>query len=101
MRSVVFSLGHNLSHGNEYFEHFYKQLKARGKHTHAAYIAVGNKFIKVAYAMLQKRRPFLPPLWKGEPLAKLVAESIKSPEYAESAQKKLQQLLALPLRIVC
>ncbi|KJS67270.1 MAG: hypothetical protein JL50_07765, partial [Peptococcaceae bacterium BICA1-7] len=69
--------------------------------THAAYIAVGNKFIKVAYAMLQKRRPFLPPLWDGEPLAKLVTESIKLPKHAVIAQEKLQQLLADPLKKVC
>jgi len=102
LRCVIFSLGHNLSHGNEYFEHFYRQLKARGKHTHAAYIAVGNKFIRVAYAMLQKRRPFLPPLWEGEPLAKLLTESIKLPKHAVIAQEKLQQLLlADPLKKIC
>ena len=94
LRSVVFTLGKNLSHGNDYFEYFYQRLKSKGKHTQAAYIAVGNKFIKVAFAMLRKRRPYLPPLWEGETLTRLVTAPVKDPKHAALAAEKMQQLLA-------
>ncbi|WP_148295055.1 IS110 family transposase [Gracilibacillus boraciitolerans] len=66
LRATIYTIGKNLSHDNPYFEDFYARLKAKGKHTHAAYIAGGNKFLKVAFSMLNKGRPpFMPPLWMG------------------------------------
>jgi transposase len=93
LRAVIFTIGKNLSHGNPYFEDFYKRLKSKGKHTHAAYIAVGNKFLKVAFSMLKKGRPFMPPLWEGQSLTVTTSSSIKCVKHAEKAQETLQTIL--------
>lgn len=93
LRAIIFTIGKNLSHGNLYFEDFYKRLKSKGKHTHAAYIAVGNKFLKVAFSMLKRGRPFMPPLWEGQSLTVTTSSSIKCTKHAERAQKTLQNIL--------
>lgn len=93
LRETIFTIGKNLSHGNPYFEDFYTRLKDKGKHTHAAYIAVGNKFLKVAFSMLKKGRPFMPPLWEGVSLTVTTSSSLKCSQHAETAQETLQTIL--------
>ena len=54
------------------------------------YIAVGNKFIKVAFAMLRDHKLFDPPMWKGESLTSNIFDKIDSPENKEIAFKTLE-----------
>jgi transposase len=65
-REVVYSIGKNLSEGrytNPYFVKFRNQLSCRFPKQKR--IAVGNKFIRVAFAMLTKAEVFNPETWNG------------------------------------
>jgi transposase len=65
-REVVYTIGKNLSEGrytNPYFLNFRNQLSCRFPKQKR--IAVGNKFIKVAFAMLTKGELFNPETWVG------------------------------------
>jgi transposase len=67
-RVLVYLIGKNLiqGRGNAYFKVFAERLK--GKNAKAIRIAVGNKFIRVAYAMLTQQKLFNPPGWGGPAL---------------------------------
>ncbi|AST90630.1 IS110 family transposase [Sutcliffiella cohnii] len=58
LRRAVFNAGKTLSTHNEALRPFYKRLKENGKKTRQAYIAMGNKFLKIAFAMLKNQQPF-------------------------------------------
>jgi transposase len=65
-REVVYSIGKNLSEGrytNPYFVKFRNQLSCRFPKQKR--IAVGNKYIRVAFAMLTKGELFNPETWDG------------------------------------
>jgi len=76
-REVVYTIGKNLSEGrytNPYFVKFRNQLSCRFPKQKR--IAVGNKYIRVAFAMLTKGELFNPETWGGpcltvDPLRKL------------------------------
>ena len=69
LRELVYTIGKNLSelHPNPYFNAFRERLV--GLTTNQKRIAVGNKFIRVAYAMLTRGEIFSPKTWLGPPLA--------------------------------
>lgn len=81
LREVVTRIGKNLSEGsNPYFAAFAKHLSCR--YAKQKRVATGNKFIRVAYAMLTKGELFEPKTWQGQaltvnPLGKLKAKNIK------------------------
>ena len=58
LRYVVFLVGRNLCLHNQNLKAFYQRLKSRGKHDRAIFIAMGNKMLKIAFAMLRDRLPF-------------------------------------------
>jgi transposase len=58
-RYIVFIAGKCLCQHNADLKPFYQRLKEKGKHARKIYIAMGNKFIKIAYAMLRDGKPFL------------------------------------------
>jgi len=58
LRYVVYLAGRNLCLHNKDLKAFYERLKARGKHERAIFVAMGNKMLKVAFAMLRDRAPF-------------------------------------------
>ena len=82
LREVVTRIGKNLSEGsNPYFAAFAKHLSCR--YAKQKRVAIGNKFIRVAHAMLTKGELFEPKVWQGEsltvnPLGKLKAKNIKA-----------------------
>lgn len=94
-RTAIYSIGFNLANGktNPYFRTFAERLKANGKKGSQIWIATGNKFIRVAFALLRDKKLFNPPLWNGLPLTKNVLSKIKSKENKEVAQKTLDSLL--------
>ncbi len=47
-----------LSVHNDTLKPFYTRLKEKGKRAGKIYIAMGNKFIRIAFAMLKKQKPF-------------------------------------------
>jgi transposase len=98
-RTVIYSIGFNLANGktNPYFKMFAQRLKANGKKGRQIWIATGNKFIKVAFALLRNKRLFNPPLWNGLPLTKDVVSKIKAKANKDVAQKTLDNLLKLNL----
>jgi transposase len=59
LRYVVYLAGRNLCMHNHDLKAFYLRLKERGKHERAIFIAMGNKMLKIAFAMLRDRLPFL------------------------------------------
>lgn len=93
LREIVTRIGKNLSEGcNPYFVAFTSHLSCRyGKQKR---VAAGNKFIRVAYAMITKGELFEPKTWQGEtltvnPLGKLKAKNI------EMARKVLNSILGM------
>lgn len=58
LRRAIYSAGRSLSVHNESLKPFYFRLKEKGKKTGKIYIAMGNKFIKIAFAMIKHKKPF-------------------------------------------
>lgn len=58
LRRAVYNAGKSLTVHNEVLKPFANRLKDKGKKAGAIYIAMGNKFLKVAFAMLTKGKPF-------------------------------------------
>lgn len=86
-RATSYLIGKNLirGKGNVYFKIFAERLK--GKHFKAIRIAVGNKFNRVAYAMLTQEKLFAPPGLEVNltmnPMSKI------RPEFREKARQTL------------
>lgn len=59
LRYVLYNIGKNLSMHNQDLKPFYHRLKEKGKHSRKVFVAMGNKFIKIAFAMLRDKKPFL------------------------------------------
>lgn len=91
LREAISRIGKNLTDGNNpYFAAFTKHLSCR--YAKQKRIAAGNKFIRVAYAMLTKGELFAPKVWQGEsltvdPLGKLSAKNV------ETARQVLNSIL--------
>lgn len=58
LRRAIYTAGRCLSTHNEALKPFYSRLKEKGKKAGKIYIAMGNKFIKIAFAMLKNQKPF-------------------------------------------
>ncbi|MCS7464460.1 IS110 family transposase [Paenibacillus doosanensis] len=58
LRYVTYLAGRSLCLHNEDLKPFYERLRSRGKHERAAFVAMGNKMLKVAFAMLRDGQPF-------------------------------------------
>lgn len=58
LRRAVYSAGKSLSIHNEALKPFYARLKEKRKKAGSVYIAMGNKFLKIAFAMLKNKKPF-------------------------------------------
>lgn len=59
LRYTIYNLGRSLAMHNKDFQPFVMRLKERGKHPRKVFIALGNKFIKIAFAMLRDQKPFI------------------------------------------
>jgi transposase len=57
-RFVIYTIGKSLAQHNQDLRPFYDRLKAKGKHARKAYIALGNKFIRIAFSMLKHQKPY-------------------------------------------
>jgi len=55
LRYIVYTIGKCLAQHNKDLRPYYEGLRNRGKHQRKAYIAIGNKFIRIAFAMLKNR----------------------------------------------
>uniref|UniRef100_UPI0011A90920 transposase n=2 Tax=Paenibacillus TaxID=44249 RepID=UPI0011A90920 len=58
LRYAVYLAGKSLCMHNKDLKPFYDRLKEKGKHERAIFVAMGNKMLKVAFAMLRDRLPF-------------------------------------------
>ncbi len=58
LRRVVYNAGRTLSVHNDALKPFYTRLKEKGKKAGKIYIAMGNKFLKIAFSMLKNHKPF-------------------------------------------
>ncbi|MCG1027117.1 IS110 family transposase [Virgibacillus halodenitrificans] len=58
LRFIVYTVGKCLAQHNQDLKLFYNRLKDKGKHPRKIYVAMGNKFIKIAFAMLKNKQPF-------------------------------------------
>lgn len=58
LRRAVYNAGRTLSVHNDPLKPFYTRLKEKGKKAGKIYIAMGNKFLKIAFAMLKNQKPF-------------------------------------------
>lgn len=59
LRKVIYNIGFCLSNHNKDLKPFKQRLEGKGKHSRKVFIALGNKFIKIAFAMLRDKKPFL------------------------------------------
>ncbi|MGM9928645.1 MAG: IS110 family transposase [Bacillus sp. (in: firmicutes)] len=57
-RQAIYHAGRSLSVHNDLMKPFYTRLKEKGKKTRSIYIAMGNKFIRIAFSMLRNQQPF-------------------------------------------
>jgi transposase len=60
LRRIVYLIALSLVRNCEEFRRYYEGLKGRGKRPKVALIAVANKFLRCAYAMLLRETPYLP-----------------------------------------
>ncbi|MDQ0233664.1 IS110 family transposase [Metabacillus malikii] len=58
LRRAVYSAGKSLSVHNKALKPFCTRLKEKGKKAGSIYIAMGNKFLKIAFSMLKNQQPF-------------------------------------------
>jgi transposase len=58
LRRAIYHAGRCLSTHNDLLKPFYTRLKEKGKKAGKINIAMGNKFIKIAFAMLKNQKPF-------------------------------------------
>ncbi|WP_428910931.1 IS110 family transposase [Niallia sp. Krafla_26] len=58
LRFMVYTVGKCLAQHNKDLRPYYEKLKAKGKHARKAFIALGNKFIRIAFSMLKNRKPY-------------------------------------------
>lgn len=61
LRYIVTLIGKNLCSKkcrNSYFINYYEALKKRGKASNQTYIAAGNKFLRIAFALLRDQKLF-------------------------------------------
>lgn len=58
LRRAVYTAGRTLSIHNHALKPFYTRLKDKGKKAGKIYIAMGNKFLKIVFAMLKNQKPF-------------------------------------------
>jgi len=103
LRTVIYNIGYNLAYGtNLYFKAFAKRLKDNGKRSKQVSIAVGNKFVKVAFAMLRDKSLFQPPTWDDDLLSKdFLVKKIGDDEHRRLALETLNSLLKKNQKIVC
>ncbi|WP_231578370.1 transposase [Paenibacillus sp. FSL H7-0357] len=59
LRYVAYLAGRSLCLHNPDLKPFYERLKSRGKHPRSIFVAMGNKMLKIAFAMLRDKKPFL------------------------------------------
>lgn len=96
-RHIIYLVGRNLAIGrtNLYFKSYADKLRKKGKNSKQIYIAVGNKFIRVAFAMLRDHRLFDPPVWEGESLTRNILDKIEKPENKTTALNILKDYLGI------
>jgi transposase len=58
LRFMVYTVGKSLAQHNPDLRPYYEKLKERGKHARKAFIALGNKFIRIAFSMLKQKKPY-------------------------------------------
>jgi transposase len=92
LRYIISVIGKNLAEHNPYFTQFATRLKNKGLKGFQIYIALGNKFVHVAYALLRQGAIFCPPTWSGESLEKSLLENIADPTHREQAAATLKTL---------
>lgn len=92
LRCTVVTIGLNLlkARGNIYFKAFAAHLTCTDN-LHRC-VAAGNKFIRIAYAMMTKHQLFNPETWRGESLAVDPLKKLR-PENVETAKRTLNALL--------
>ncbi|MBU9711163.1 IS110 family transposase [Evansella tamaricis] len=52
-RNIVYQVGRSLAHNNPEMNQRYKAFKERGKHHRQAYVALGNRMIRLAFSMIR------------------------------------------------
>jgi len=100
LRSAVYMAGFSLATGrtNPYFREYAKRLQDAGKKKRQIFIATGNKFLRIAFAMLRNRTVFCPPTWDAEPLAVGILGKIVSEGNRQIASDTLESLAQETIR---
>lgn len=86
LRHVVYHIGFSLSTHNKDLQPFKQRLKEKGKHSRKVFIAIGNKFIKIAFAMLRDQKPFL----SKQPDFHIIGEINKKLKYSQMCPQKTE-----------
>ncbi len=66
LRNILMLIANNLTQ-NKYFKNWYDAFTAKGKDNNLAKVALGNKFIRISFAMMRAGCLFNPPDWDGKP----------------------------------
>jgi len=96
-RHIIYLAGRSLATGktNPYFRTYANKLRKKNKSPNQIYIAVGNKFIKVAFAMLRDHKLFDPPIWEGKSLTSNIFDKINIQENKKIALNTLENYLGV------
>lgn len=90
LRFIIYNVGRSLSMHNKDLLPFVERLKQKGKHSRKVFIALGNKFLRVAFAMLRDKKPFL----SKQPDFNIIHEINKKLSYTCLLAPKKQILVA-------
>ncbi|WP_445488471.1 transposase [Niallia sp. 03133] len=90
LRYIIYNVGRCLSMHNKDLLPFVQRLKEKGKHARKVFIALGNKFLKIAFAMLRDKKPFI----SKQPDFNIMHEINKKLSYTCLLTPKIQTLAA-------
>lgn len=81
-RNIVYQTGRTLARNNPEMRQRYQALKERGKHTNQAYIALGNRMIRLSFSMIKNQT-----LYRTDQENYVLSKEIDKKLYSANAQK--------------
>lgn len=90
LRNITFQVGKSISINNPEMRQKYLALKERGKHTNQAYVAIGNRMIRLAFSMIKKQT-----LYQSKQESYVLQNEIKKKLHKQNVLQFFEKLVAI------